>query len=433
MSQLSIFDPLIRAPLFGSILMSLASSIVGVIAFVNRRSLVGEALSHAAYPGVVIAVLVASFLGMSNFSIPILLGGFVFSLLGLGCIEFFEKKLKIHSDASLCFVLSVFLGIGVLFASYIQRLYPLSYQKIQVFLYGQVATMNDSHIYLYGWLTLVVLVFTVIRFRELELSFFDKEFAESVGLKKKINEGISFFLVVLAIVIGIRSVGVVLMSGMLIAPATAARQFTHSFKKMFFLAGFFGICSAYLGTILSLKIPYWVEGSFSLPTGPLILLVASSFCIIGFFVSPKRGLVFRVIRIMQFRKKCVLENALKALWKEKSGINRKKLLNSYHFFPFFKSLLLFFLQGKGYAILVEDKVLLTNLGVKKAAKIVRLHRLWEVYLTEYLGFSERRVHKSAEEMEHILTPSIEKELTRILNNPSRDPHNSPIPELGDVL
>jgi len=63
-----------------------------------------------------------------------------------------------------------------------------------------------------------------------------------------------------------------------------------------------------------------------------------------------------------------------------------------------------------------------------AAKIVRLHRLWELYLTEYIEMGRERVHYSAEEMEHILTPEIEAELTKLLNNPQEDPHNQPIPQ-----
>ena len=63
----------------------------------------------------------------------------------------------------------------------------------------------------------------------------------------------------------------------------------------------------------------------------------------------------------------------------------------------------------------------------RAARIIRLHRLWEVYLANYLGFKVDRVHRNAEEMEHIITPELEKELISLLEDPTHDPHSQPIP------
>ncbi len=73
---------------------------------------------------------------------------------------------------------------------------------------------------------------------------------------------------------------------------------------------------------------------------------------------------------------------------------------------------------------------LTGDGVYRAANIVRLHRLWEVYLAHYLGVGGEKVHRNAEEMEHILTPELEKELTLLLQDPKEDPHQQPIPSRG---
>ena len=70
---------------------------------------------------------------------------------------------------------------------------------------------------------------------------------------------------------------------------------------------------------------------------------------------------------------------------------------------------------------------LTEDGQHRAAHIVRLHRLWEVYLANYLGMGAERVHRNAEEMEHILTPELEHELTLLLKDPKQDPHQQPIP------
>lgn len=76
--------------------------------------------------------------------------------------------------------------------------------------------------------------------------------------------------------------------------------------------------------------------------------------------------------------------------------------------------------------IIEDS--LTEKGMIQAEKLIRLHRLWEVYLV-HMGQGVERVHHNAEEMEHILTPEIERELQQLLDYPQKDPHEQPIPKV----
>ena len=138
-------DPVLQAPTIGSMLMCLSSAFVGVIVFLKKRSLLGEALSHATYPGVVLSVLfMATFfpLASDEVAIAILVGAFLTCFLGLLLIEVLENKFRVKNDAALCFVLSVFFGVGVLVASRIQFTHALWYKTVQIFLYGQAATMT---------------------------------------------------------------------------------------------------------------------------------------------------------------------------------------------------------------------------------------------------------------------------------------------------
>ncbi len=397
--------------------MCMASSLVGVIVFIRRRSLIGEALSHATYPGVVFGVICAASLFTFSEDIiafAILIGAFVFACLGLVVIEFLEKKLRVKNDAALCFTLSAFLGVGILFASRIQITHALWYQKIQVYLYGQAATMTDFHILLYGILALVITTFVILLFSSIKAVNFDREFCNVLGINTSWLDIGTFFLLILAIVIGIRSVGVVLMSGMLIAPAIAARQLTHKLSVMFAYAALIGLLSGFFGNYLSMQLPV------PLPTGPMILLVAAFICFLSLFFAPERGLVTRLIRRYRFQTHCQLENALKAFWKK----HHEKP------FPMKKRKFIHYLLIKQGWVEWQEKnrYRLSSDGMKKAAHIVRLHRLWEVYLVNYLGIGEERVHCNAEEMEHIITPELEKKLTELLNDPKKDPHKQPIPE-----
>lgn len=406
-------DPVLRAPTWGCLLMCLASSLMGVLIFLRKRSLLSESLSHATYPGACIGVtLFALFFPQYEewTFIAVLGGAFVSSLLGLKAIHWLEQKGKVRSDAALCFVLAVFFGLGIVIASAMQSQLPTWHKQIQMLLFGQAATMSDMHIWIYGGLAFLVALFLFLTFRPLQASLFDRDFSTSAGMPVAVLERILFWLLLLSLIVGIRSVGVVLMSGMVIAPAVAARQFTDRLQVVFLLAGCFGALSGLLGNYLS------VLGN--LPTGPMIVLVGTSFALLSLLFAPKRGLLFRFARKLAFRLRCLEENILKGIWKKGRFSETSSLI---------VRTALWRLKRGGW---IDARLELTNDGKQKAASIVRLHRLWELYLSEQLGFQAEKVHRTAEEMEHILTPEMEEKLTRLLENPKHDPHHQPIPERG---
>ena len=223
-------------------------------------------------------------------------------------------------------------------------------------------------------------------------------------------EKVLFWFLLLSLIVGIRSVGVVLMSGMLIAPAVCARAFSDRLQSLFLISALVGGVSGFLGNYLSVVL--------EIPTGPMIVLVGTAFSLFGLTFAPKRGLAFRLARASAFRLRCLEENILKAIWKKGKLSENPTLMVQFA---------LWRLKKQGW---INSSRKLTSDGEKKAALIVRLHRLWELYLTEELGFHAEKVHRTAEEMEHILTPEMEEMLTHLLENPTRDPHHQPIPEKG---
>jgi manganese/zinc/iron transport system permease protein len=391
--------------MIASILMCFTASMVGVIVFLRKRSLVGEALSHAAYPGVVLMSIFYGVMPEEIFSGMVLVGAFITSWLALRVMRFFEKRLKIHADSALCIVLSLFFGIGVLIASRLQVTNALGYKQALLFLFGQMATMTDVHILIYGILTLFILLFILASYRHLKAFLFDEEFSKTLGINTAlIDRGITFLLV-LAIVIGIRSVGVVLMAGMLIAPAVAARFCASKLSLRFLMASLFGIASAFVGNGASF---YFSNLKIPLPAGPMILMVASLICLLAFILAPHEGIISRLIRRLRFQSQCSLENGLKSLWRGKTPP------------PY----ILWRLRRKKWVLSSGE---LSHEGRKRAEKIVRLHRLWEVYLVDYMGQNADKVHRTAEELEHLMSGDLETALTDLLNDPKLDPHHQPIP------
>ncbi|NGX46131.1 MAG: Manganese transport system membrane protein MntB [Chlamydiae bacterium] len=416
-------DPVLRAPLIGSMLMCLSSALVGVFVLLRRRSLIGETLSHAAYPGVVVSVLVAAalFPNEKGVALGALFGAFVAIVLAQLFLSQVTAKLRLKDDAALTLTLTGFFGIGVLAASHVQSTHAALFRTVQNFLFGQAATMRDGHIALYGGLTLLVIGAMVAFYRPFSLLYFDRSYARSVGVRAPLFDGLFSILLALSIVIGIRSVGVVLMSAMLIAPAVAARTFTRGLRSLLIVSASLGVACGLGGNLLSIYLPRWLDQpQLVLATGPMIVVVGSLLVLASLLLSPKRGLVARKVKVARFRQRCLEENVLKALpqtqmmLRARLGASRLRLL-----------LALYHLRRKGW--LRRDLLALTSNGEKAALRLVRLHRLWEVYLV-HMGQDAKVVHHSAEEMEHILTPEVEAQLVTLLDDPTHDPHLQPIPE-----
>ncbi len=424
-------DAVLRAPTVGSILMCLSASLMGVIVLLRRQSLVGETLAHASYPGVMLGVIVASALDGASEGFPfafcVLSAAAFTAYIGLWFSTLLQNRYRIHADAALCFVLAAFFGIGVTLASQLQFTETALYRQGQNYLFGQGATMTDWHIYLYGALALATVLLIALLYRELQMIIFDRAHAITQGLAVRRIEALISVLIVLAVVIGLRSVGVVLMSAMLIAPAAAARQYTNKLYIMLALAALFGVLSGFFGNYLAVELS---QQSFALPTGPTIVIVASAICLLSLLLAPARGLLQRLLRVTFFRFQCICENVLKTIWHTSADgpVSLAQIAKFQSVSKIYLRWVLLYLRRAGWIDSLGYQVYrLTRDGQHRAAKIIRLHRLWEVYLADHLGVGVEKVHRNAEEMEHILTPEIEEQLTQLLNNPQRDPHRQPIP------
>lgn len=435
-------DAVLRAPTIGCMLMCMSAALVGVIVFLKKQSLLGESLSHATYPGVIIGIIIAGMQEISEnqesaLAFLVMAGALASALAGIWSINFLQKRLKVRSDSALCFVLAAFFGIGLTLASQVQFAYSSLYRQAQIYLYGQAATMTDIHILIYGVLTSLIMLVVILFYKEIKGVAFDPQFIRSIGIPTRAVDITVFLLISLAVVVGIRSVGVVLMSAMLISPAAAARQYSNKLSWIFFLAAFFGLLSGFLGNYLSVEISHWLTVAYpdtrlALPTGPMIVIVASFICLLSLMFAPKRGLLLRLTRVMRFRYRCMCENILKAIWRigPEQEVTFASIAKYQSASPWYLRFILNTLVHQGWLRRTDQHAYcLTPEGAAWAAQIVRLHRLWEVYLVDYLGVGAERVHHSAEEMEHIITPELAAKLTLILDDPKYDPHHQPIPPM----
>jgi len=264
-------------------------------------------------------------------------------------------------------------------------------------------------------------------FKELKLISFDSNFAKALGIPVKGIDLLLTTLTVLAVVTGIQAVGVILMAAMLITPAAAARFWTDDVKRMTILAAFLGAIAGLIGAYVSYAAP-------AMPTGPWIVLIISVIALISFFFAPKKGVVSRLYEQRKMQHSMMDENLLKSLYhlgETDNDLFKGRSLNeilSKRYFPKKKlKETLTRLKRQGFLNSDNASWSFTEIGKQKGQRVVKLHRLWELYLSKYMHIASDHVHDDAETIEHIISPEVEAELERLLEYPEQDPHDEKIP------
>jgi manganese/zinc/iron transport system permease protein len=420
---LSFADPNIRFVVIGSVLLTASSAIVGSFTFLNKKSLIGDAIAHAVLPGICLGFILS---GTKN---PFFLigGAFITGWISLVAVNFITSKTRIKEDTAIGLILSVFFGIGILMLTVIQKSGNAAQSGLDHFLFGKAAALVSEDLIVFSSVAVVLLIAVFAFFKEFTLLAFDKDFAKAIGLPIQFIELVLTSLIVLAVVIGIQAVGVVLMAAILITPAAAARFWTDKIRTLILLASVFGALSGVIGAYISYIAP-------AMPTGPWIVIVISTIAFVSFFFAPTRGIISRVMRQRGIRRTINEENILKAFYQ--LGEENKDFMMQRHPDEIIKKRhmsvgslteIMERLKEQGYLKQSHNFWELTEEGRAKAKRVVKIHRLWELYLTTELKIAPDHVHDDADTIEHLLTPELEAELERILNYPKEDPHRSQIP------
>lgn len=275
---------------FGSALLGLVSGILGSFAVIRKQSLLGDAISHSALPGIAFVFLLTG----SKKTEMLLLGALLTGLIGTFIIITVNKYSKISFDSALGLTLSSFFGLGLVLLTYIQKIPDANQAGLESFIFGQASTLLFRDIVIMTILSAAILLIVVLFWKEFKLISFDPLFGITIGFSAtKINIIISFITVV-AIIIGLQSVGVILMSALLISPGVAARQWTNKLSIMILLASIFGIISGVSGSIISSLIP-------NMPTGPVIVIVISLIVFISLLFGRRRGILWKHIKSKRYK------------------------------------------------------------------------------------------------------------------------------------
>jgi len=412
-----------RNVLLGATMLGALGGTLGSFALLRRQSLLGDALAHAALPGVCLAFLLT---GAKN-PLPLFLGALAAGLLGSLLILATVRFSRIKEDSAIGIVLSVFFGIGIVLLTYIQKLPTGNQSGLDKYLFGQAATLVAEDLKVMAVLGAVVIAAVLLFYKELKLLAFDSAFGSSLGLPMCRLEILLTLLLVIVVVVGLQTVGVVLIVATLITPAAAARQWTDRLGAMVLLSAGIGAAAGVAGSLASASVP-------RLPTGPVIVVVSSGVLILSLLFAPHRGLLWGLLRERRVADRIRRENLLKDLYLQGE---RREDWDSFLSWPLLMGVrgqTAGELKSSARPLLREDlaersgdSLRLTSEGRRQAEGVVRKHRLWEVYLTRRLELPSDHVHRDAEAMEHTLTEETVAQLEDMLGYPEVDPHGRRIP------
>lgn len=429
-----------RVVILGATLLGIASGTIGTFMLLRKRSLVSDAVSHAALPGIGVAFIVMQLaFGDGKYFPGLLLGALVAGLVGMGAILAIRNMTRLQEDAAIGIVLSVFFGLGVALLGIIQKMRTGQAAGLEGFIYGKTASMIASDALLIGGISGVILLAVLLFHKEFSLVCFDQGFARAEGYPILAIDTAMLGLAVLLTVVGLQAVGLILMIALLIIPAAAARFWTHRLSWMIVLAALIGGLSAYLGAAVSATAP-------NLPAGAIIVVTAGLFLVASVVLGTDRGLLTEAGRFAKYGVRLSLHRllvaasydiGLAALHRVQAGIestgveldgatlrkrgawNRVQLRAS----------LYIALRAGLLRRLAPDLYELTPRGVSMALRSAQNHELQHLYLREYPETAQALHQRDEENIEDYIEPDVADRLRSRLSQSKPHLFNAAVDEL----
>ena len=415
-----VTDPIAQKVIMGLAIIGAVSGVVGTFSFLRKKTLIADAISHSVLPGICLGFMFAG----TKDPIVLLTGALVIGWISVWLIDYLSSTTKLSADTAIALVSTLFFAIGSVLLSVISKSQNTEQTGLKNFLFGKAATMTTFDIQVFIVVSIAIFVVVILFFKPFQLVCFNHEFAKSIGVKVKRMEFLLSTLTVMTVAIGIQAVGVVLMSALLIAPAASARYWTNRLPIMIFLAALFGTFSSVIGVMLSTM-------KNNMPTGPWIVFSLFTFTLFTLLFAPHKGWFSIKRRNLSNHKKITEENLLKTFYQLKEEGNtavsfrdflEKRAVDTHSLVRDVRRMV-----KHGFLVEKDKTFSLTESGNKEAARVLRSHRLWELYLTKRMNFKNDHIHGTAETIEHLITPEIEQLLLKELDFPTSDPHNKEIP------
>ena len=262
----------------GTFLLAAIAGAVGCITVLKGQSLIGDAIGHAAFPGIILSFM----LFMQREPVLLTLGAVASGATAFMLIQVIKENSKLKLDAILAVVLSSFFGVGMVLKSYIQgnsNYKEAAQSGLSSYIFGQAAYIMKDDVKLIVYIGVPALVLLVLFYKEIKLFLFDEIYASTIGIRAVLLYGIILVMTMGIIATGLKLVGAILISSLLIIPAITALQWSDKFSRVLIIAGVVGGVSALIGTYISTA----YDG---MSTGATIILIMGSFAIISLVTGP---------------------------------------------------------------------------------------------------------------------------------------------------
>ncbi len=411
-----------------TLILGAAAGMIGTFLLLRKQSLMGDALSHATLPGIGIAFMVMVAFGGSGKNMPgLLIGAAVFGLVGAGSVLFITRNTRLKSDAALGIVLSVYFGLGVALLGIIQQMPTGSAAGLNSFIYGKPSTVIIEDLYLIAGVALAVTIVCTLLFKELALLCFDECFASAQGWPITRLDASMLALATAVLVIGLQAVGLILVIAMLIIPPAAARFWTEKLKPMMIGSAVIGALSGWFGAVISAM-------ATSLPAGAVIVLMATTIFLFSMIFGSSRGILKQAMGQYRLRRKIGHQHLLRACYEslesriesvadevflsKGSSVTFDSLLSKRSWSP--KQLRRLIQRSTKSGDVTshpstENEIRLTSQGLREGARLVRNHRLWEIYLITHADIAPSHVDRDADQIEHVLDSDLIERLEQLLD------------------
>lgn len=272
-------------------LVSSSCALLGCFLILRKMAMVGDAISHAVLPGIVLAFLFSG----SRDSVTMLIGAGLIGIFTTFLIEFFHKKAKLQTDAAIGVTFTWLFAVGVILISIFAGKVDLDQDCV---LYGEIAyvpldllitdsgiNLGPRAIYIMGFVLVLIILFILVGYKELFLTTFDPAYASAIGISTTLWHYLLMSAVSVTTVSSFESVGAILVVALLIAPAATAYLLTDNFNWMLVLACLAGVLASLSGYYLAV----WIDGSIA---GAIAAMSGIIFGLAMIF-SPVHGLLFK--------------------------------------------------------------------------------------------------------------------------------------------
>ncbi|RVU54312.1 metal ABC transporter permease [Anaerosphaera multitolerans] len=271
----------------GTVVLSMTAGAIGCITVLKGQSLIGDAIGHATFPGIVLSFM----LFLQKDPILLIIGAIFSGAIAFILIQMVRNNSKLDLDAILAIVMSSFFGLGMVLKSYIQgneNYSAASQSGLQNYIFGQAAYIMKEDVKLILLVSIPTIILISVFYKEIKIFLFDETYSKTIGLNTKVLYGIILLITIGIIAVGLKIVGTILISSLLIIPSITALQWSEKFSSVLLIAAVIGGISAFIGTYIST-----VYSGMS--TGPVIILIMSIFSFISLIFGP-RGMILNIKR-----------------------------------------------------------------------------------------------------------------------------------------